>query len=118
MTLHSALTLPELQLPVGIPSDIPLIWLSELDASLRLQLGQDPPKTPPYTPETPLSTELFVPFPNDCLYRHYILAKAALLSCDYELYNRHTANYNDALNDFLNQENRNGTKKKPQRFHF
>lgn len=101
MTITACLQAAAGELPVGLPTETTLRWLSELEGRVAVELlGESPEEVTPLTAATPTDTELSVPHPYDRLYPLYLVAMSDLMMGDVARYANTAALFNEAYRGY------------------
>ena len=88
-----------------------LRWLSDLEGRIRTEIvdtHEGAPETPfvPFTPDTPLDTELLIPAPYDGVYLRHLEARMDYHSGEIDRYNNSSQLFNAVYSGFWRHYNR------------
>lgn len=86
-------------------------WMSELDGMIHKELiltheGEEEKTFDGYNSETPMNTQLLVPYPYCEIYQHYISSQIDLGNAELDKYNNDKTLYNNAYMTYAAYYNR------------
>lgn len=101
MTIETCMRLVDEMEPNGVPSEIKLRWLSEVEGKVKVELlGEDPAQVALLDTDTPVTTELEAPHPFDQLYWLYLVAMTDCMNGDVARYENAATLFNAAYQNF------------------
>lgn len=121
MTIIEAINAADKRKPNTLSKSEKIRLLSYLDGKIKLEIidtHEGGKAFQPYTEDTPMNTELLVPFPWDDLYIKYLICEIDLHAGDIERYNNGVAVYNEAYEAFTAWYNRTHMPRSPRVSYF
>lgn len=112
MTIIEAITKVDKVKPNGYTEIEKIQWLSQLDGIIKTEImdyriGSEKIDFKGYTDDTPLNTELLIPFPYEDIYIKWLEAQIEYYNGETVRYNNSMIMYNNAVNDFRKWYNKN-----------
>lgn len=112
MTIIEAINRIDDLKPNGFTQNDKVRWLSTCDGMISrdvLETHEDGPEEPfaGYGPDTPVDTELLVPYPYDQLYIFWLECQIDYYNAEYTKYNNSVLRFHDDFTTFQNWYNRN-----------
>lgn len=108
MTINEAIRKVDTYKPNSYPESLKVSWLSQLDATVKLQIidtheGAADVQFTGYSSKTPLDTQLLIPSPfADEIYIKWLEAQIDLANAEYGRYSNSITMYNAAISSYSN----------------